>query len=213
MIISSESFGLNSKEFDVNIMPAIATNFKLFIQRNHEYADGNQITTFFTSVIKDKNNNIVSDGSYIEFYITNKKGDILKTTGKTINGVAKAKIVHPDFEENWKIKAFFVGISESDVLEIKYKKVIEDYNISFLKNNRDIKVGPLKSFMNQIIPDGLSVKISIYKDNILIDELYKESKNGFTNFYLDPNIFENNLYKIIIETAGIKKEFKGFKLW
>jgi len=213
MIISSESFGLNSKEFDVNIMPAIATNFKLFIQRNHEYADGNQITTFFTSVIKDKNNNIVSDGSYIEFYITNKKGDILKTTGKTINGVAKAKIVHPDFEENWKIKAFFVGISESDVLEIKYKKVIENYNVSLSKNNRNIKVGPLKSFMNQIIPDGLSVKIAIYKDNILIDELFKESKSGFTNFYLDPNIYENNLYKIIIETAGIKKEFKSFKLW
>jgi hypothetical protein len=213
MIISSESFGLNSKEFDVNIMPAIATNFKLFIQRNHEYADGNQITTFFTSVIKDKNNNIVSDGSYIEFYITNKKGDILKTSGTTINGIAKAKIIHPDFEENWKIKAFFVGISESDVLEIKYKKVIEDYNVSFLKNNRDIKVGPLKSFMNQIIPDGLSVKVAIYKDNILIDELFKESKSGFTNFYLDPNVFENNLYKIIIETAGIKKEFKSFKLW
>jgi hypothetical protein len=213
MIISSESFGLNSKEFDVNIMPAIATNFKLFIQRNHEYADGNQITTFFTSVIKDKNNNIVSDGSYIEFYITNKKGDILKTSGTTINGIAKAKIIHPDFEENWKIKAFFVGISESDVLEIKYKKVIEDYNVSFLKNNRDIMVGPLKSFMNQIIPDGLSVKMTIYKDNILIDELFKESKSGFSNFYLDPNIYENNLYKIIIETAGIKKEFKSFKLW
>jgi hypothetical protein len=213
MIISSESFGLNSKEFDVNIMPAIATNFKLFIQRNHEYADGNQITTFFTSVIKDKNNNIVSDGSYIEFYITNKKGDILKTSGTTINGIAKAKIIHPDFEENWKIKAFFVGISESDVLEIKYKKVIEDYNVSFLKNNRDIIVGPLKSFMNQIIPDGLSVKMTIYKDNILIDELFKESKSGFSNFYLDPNIYENNLYKIIIETAGIKKEFKSFKLW
>jgi hypothetical protein len=213
MIISSESFGLNSKESDVNIMPAIATNFNLFIQRNHEYADGNQITTFFTSVIKDKNNNIVSDGSYIEFYITNKKGDILKTSGTTINGIAKAKIIHPDFEENWKIKAFFVGISESDVLEIKYKKVIEDYNVSFLKNNRDIMVGPLKSFMNQIIPDGLSVKMTIYKDNILIDELFKESKSGFSNFYLDPNIYENNLYKIIIETAGIKKEFKSFKLW
>tara|TARA_B100000787_G_scaffold168872_1_gene158577 strand:- start:6739 stop:7953 length:1215 start_codon:yes stop_codon:yes gene_type:complete len=213
MIISSESFGLNSKESDVNIMPAIATDFNLFIQRNHEYADGNQITTFFTSVIKDKNNNIVSDGSYIEFYITNKKGDILKTSGMTINGVAKAKIIHPDFEENWTIKAYFIGISESNVLKIKYKKVIENYNVSISKNNRNIKVGPLKSFMNQIIPDGLSVKIAIYKDNILIDELFKESKSGFTNFYLNPNIYENNLYKIIIETAGIKKEFKSFKLW
>ena len=77
MVISSESYGLTSKEFDVNIMPGIATNFKIFALRNHEYADGNQITTLYTSTIKDKNKNIVSDASYIEFYITNKEGGIL----------------------------------------------------------------------------------------------------------------------------------------
>jgi hypothetical protein len=213
MILSSESFDLNSKESDVNIMPAIATNFKLFVRRNHDYADGNQITTFYTSVIKDRNNNIVSDGSYIEFFITTNNNNILKTIGTTINGIAKAKIVHPDFEEKWKIKAFFIGISESDVLEIKYKKVIEDYNVAFLNKNRNIKIGPLKSFMNQIIPDGLSVKLSVYKNNILIKELYKESKKGYTDFYLDSNIFENNMYKIIVSTAGIRKEFKNLNLW
>ena len=182
MIISSESFGLNSKEFDVNIMPAIATNFKVFMHRNHEYADGNQITTFFTSTIKDRNNNIVSDGSYIEFYITNKEGGILKTTGTTINGVAHSKIIHPDFEETWKVKAYFIGISESNTITIKYKKVIEDYDVAFNAHNRKIKVGPLKSFMGQIIPDGLSVKLTIYKNNIPVKELFKESSNGFAIF-------------------------------
>ena len=213
MIISSESFGLDSKEFDVNIMPAIATNFKVFMHRNHEYADGNQITTFFTSTIKDRNNNIVSDGSYIEFYITNKEGGILKTTGTTINGVANSKIIHPDFEETWKVKAYFIGISESNTITIKYKKVIEDYDVAFNAHNRKIKVGPLKSFMGQIIPDGLSVKLTIYKNNIPVKELFKESSNGFAIFYLDANIYENGLYKIGVESAGIKKEFKSFKLW
>jgi hypothetical protein len=213
MIISSESFSLNSKEFDVNVMPAVATNFKLFFSRNHGYADGNQITTFYTSIIKDKNNNIVSDGSYIEFYITTKKGNILKTAGITINGIAHAKIVHPDFEEKWKVKAFFIGISESDVIEVDYKKVINDYNVAFSENNRTIKVGPLKSFMNQLIPDGLSVKISIYQNNKFINDIFKESRNGFAEFKLDANIFENNTYTLITETAGIKKEFKNLKLW
>jgi hypothetical protein len=213
IIISSESFGLNSKEFDVNVMPAIATNFTLFVHRNHEYADGNQITTFYTSVIKDKNDNIVSDGSFVEFFITNKYGNILKTFGTTINGIAKAKMIHPDYEENWKIKGYLIGISESNVLEVAYKKVIKSYNVQFSKNNRTITIGPLKSFMKQIIPDGLSVKLTIFKNNILINELYKESRNGYADFYLDPNIFENNSYKIIVETAKIKKEFKTLKLW
>jgi hypothetical protein len=213
IIISSESFGLNSKEFDVNVMPAIATNFTLFVHRNHEYADGNQITTFYTSVIKDKNDNIVSDGSFVEFFITNKYGNILKTFGTTINGIAKAKMIHPDYEENWKIKGYLIGISESNVLEVAYKKVIKSYNVQFSKNNRTITIGPLKSFMKQIIPDGLSVKLTVFKNNILINELYKESRNGYADFYLDPNIFENNSYKIIVETAKIKKEFKTLKLW
>ena len=213
MIISSESFGLNSKEFDVNIMPAIATDFEIFMHRNHEYADGNQITTFFTSTIKDRNNNIISDGSYIEFYITNKDGGILKTSGTTLNGVAHSKIVHPDFEEIWNVKAYFIGIAESNTITIKYKKVIEDYDVSFNEHNRNIKVGPLKSFMGQIIPDGLSVTLTIYKNDIPINELFKESNNGFASFNLDANIFENGLYRIEIESAGIKKEFKSFKLW
>jgi hypothetical protein len=213
IIISSESFGLNSKEFDVNVMPSIATNFKIFMNRNHEYADGNQITTLYTSVIKDQNNNIVTDGSLVEFFITNKYENILKTYGTTINGIAKAKMIHPDYEETWKIKGFLIGIAESNVLEVSYKKALEDYEVTFSKDNRTIKVGLLKSFMNQLMPDGLSVKLSIFKNNILVNELYKESIKGYANFYLDPNIFKNNYYKIIIETAKIKKEFKKVILW
>lgn len=213
MIISSESFGLDSKEFDVNIMPAIATDFKIFAKRNHEYADGNQITTFYTSTIKDKFNNIVSDGSFVEFYIKNNKGNILKTSGTTINGVASAKIIHPDFEDSWAIKAYFDGISESNVLTLNYKKVIKDYDVLFNNKNRNIKIGPLKSFMGQIIPDGLVVKLSIYQENKLLEVIFKESKNGFAEFNLDANIFENGTYSFTTETARIKKDFKNLQLW
>jgi hypothetical protein len=213
IIISSLAFDLNSKEFDVNVLPAIATNFKLFMHRNHMYSDGNQIATLYTSVIKDKYDNIISDGSFIEFFITNKSGNILKTFGSTINGVAKAKILHPSHEEEWRIKGFFIGISESNTLLVTFKKVIEDYEVVFSKNNRNLTIGPLKSFMNQIIPDGLSVKLSIYKNNELIEVLYKETENGFSNFYLNPNIFDNKKYQIVIETAAIKKEFKNITLW
>ena len=60
------------KKFDVNIMPSIPTNFTISTHRNHTYADGNQITTFSTSIIKDTLGNTVSDGTYVEFYIRNK---------------------------------------------------------------------------------------------------------------------------------------------
>ncbi|MFY9243042.1 MAG: hypothetical protein WAO74_08445, partial [Polaribacter sp.] len=213
MLLSSKSFELNSKEYDVNIMPAIGTNFNLYSKRNHEYADGNQITQFYTSIILDKNNNVVSDGTFVDFFITNKKGNILKTSGTTINGVAFAKMIHPEWEENWSVKAYINGIAESDILQINYKKVIEDFKVIFSKNNRKITVGPLKSFMNQMIPDGLQVKLSISRNGKVLDEIVKKSIDGFVIFDLNSNIYENNTYDLTITAAGITKTFQSKKLW
>ncbi|CAL2082132.1 conserved exported hypothetical protein [Tenacibaculum dicentrarchi] len=213
MIITSESLNLNSKEYDVNIMPAIGTNFKLFFKRNHKYADGNQITTFYTSIIKDKNNNIISDGSFVDFFITNKKGNMLKTSGTTINGIAYAKMIHPEFEDNWKVKAYINGISESDILKINYKKIIDKFDVNFSDNNRTVKVGPLKSFMKQMIPDGLKVKLAIYKDDKFLNNIIKKSNDGFVYFKLNSNIYKNGDYTIKITTAAVTKTFEAKKLW
>ncbi|WP_435415308.1 hypothetical protein [Polaribacter aestuariivivens] len=213
ILLSSVASNLNSKEFTVNIMPGIGTNFKIFSQRNHNYADGNQITTFSTSVIRDTHNNVISDGSFVDFYIKNKKGDVLKTSGKTINGVATAKILHPEFKEDWLVKAYIIGIAESDEIKLTYKQVIKDFTVAFSNNNRTLKVGPLQSFMNQMIPDGLKVTTSIFKDGKLVDSIVTKSVDGFVNFELDANIYPNEIYKIKVSTAGITKSFNSIKLW
>ncbi|MFY7671047.1 hypothetical protein ACOSP6_08135 [Tenacibaculum sp. MEBiC06402] len=213
MTVSSESFGLNSKEYDVDILPAIGTNFNIVAKRNHEYADGNQITKFSTSIIKDKNNNIVSDGTFVEFYIRNKESNILKTSGTTINGIAEAFIVHPDCEENWTVKAFINGIANSNTIKISYKKVIDTIPVSFSKDNRTVKVAPLQSFMKQMIPDGLQVRLSIYKDNKLENHLIEQSKDGFAIFNLDPNIYKAGNYTIEISAACNTITHKSIKLW
>lgn len=213
MLLATECLALNSKEYTVNVMPAISTDFEIFAKRPHEYADGNQITTFTTSILKDEHDNIVSDGSYVEFFITNTKGNILKTAGMTIDGVATAKMIHPDHQETWNVKAVVAGISESNTISVSYKKVIKDFTITFSENNRNIEAGPLRSFMNQLIPDGLQVKLIVSQHGKTIKEYIKESRDGFVNFELNPNIFSNGNYTLEITTAGITKTVKGKKLW
>jgi hypothetical protein len=213
ILLSSAAFELNSKEYSINIMPAIGTDFIISSDRNHKYADGNQITTFSTSIIKDTNNNIVSDGSYVEFFIKNKKGNVLKTSGKTINGVAFAKIIHPEFEDEWTVKAYITGVSESNEIKLIFKQVIENFKVQFSKNSRDINVGPLQSFMNQMMPDGLKVTLLILKNGKLVDSIIKKSIDGFVNFELDANIYPDETYDIKISTAGINKVFNSKKLW
>jgi len=213
MLVSSESLGVNSKEFTINVWAAIPTDFKIMAKRPHNYADGNQVTTFNTSVIKDKQNNVVSDGTFVTFFITNGSGNILKTTGATIEGIAYAKIIHPDFKDNWSIKAYVDGMAESDTITLNYQSVIEDFEVAFANKNREILVGPLQSFMKQMIPDGLHVKLLIYKDNLLVDTITKTAFNGYVTFNLKPAIYKNGSYNFNIETAGIHKTFNNKKLW
>ena len=213
MLVSSESIGINSKEFTINVMPAIPTDFKISATRPHDYADGNQVTTFTTSIIKDKQNNVVSDGTFVSFFIKNKNENILKTTGTTIDGIATSKMIHPDYADSWSIKAYVDGMSESNSISLSYKQVITDFEVNFTENNRLITVGPLQSFMQQMIPDGLHVKLHIYKNNTKIETLTKTSFNGYATFKLKPAIYEDGNYDFSIETAGLNKEIKTKKLW
>ncbi|MDO5981064.1 hypothetical protein [Flavivirga spongiicola] len=212
MLIGSESLSKNSKEYDVNVLPAIPTDFTIAYNRNHEYADGNQITNFSTSIIKDKNNNVVSDGTYVDFFITNTSNHVLKTSGSTINGIATAKMIHPDHQDSWTVKAFIEGMAESNSIALIYKQAVLDFQVIFSEDNRTVTIGPLKSFMNQMIPDGLEVKLHMYQNDTKIKTLNKSSFEGYTSFKLNSDIFPENMYTFKLETAGIEKTYQNIKL-
>lgn len=212
ILVSSECLGFNSKEYTVNVLPAIPTDFTISHHRNHDYADGNQITTFSTSIIKDKLGNIVSDGTYVEFFISNNSKYILKTFGTTINGIATAKMIHPDHEDTWTIKAFIEGMAESNQIELIYNPIISDFKVVFSENDRTITVGPLKSFMNQMVPDGLDVILSVYENDKKLQTLTKSSFEGFATFKLDNNNFPAKHYTLKIKTASIEKTYSNIKL-
>ncbi|MFD1017353.1 hypothetical protein [Winogradskyella rapida] len=213
LLVASECLGVHSKEFTINVAAAIPTDFSISATRPHAYADGNQITTFTTSILKDEHNNVVSDGTFVTFFITDQDKHILKTTGTTIDGVAQAKIIHPDHEAQWEIKAYVEGMSESPSIALTYHQVINDFEVVFSDKNRTINVGPLQSFMGQMIPDGLHVTLHIYKDKTLVNSIVKTSFNGYVHFNLNPAIYTNGHYNFSIETAGKTKEFNTKKLW
>ena len=212
ILVSSECLELNSKEYTVNVLPTIPTDFTISYHRNHNYADGNQITTFSTSIIKDKLGNIVSDGTFIEFFINNSSNHILKTSGTTINGIATAKMIHPVHKDTWTVKAFVEGMAESNKIELIYNPIILDFKSVFSEDNRIITIGPLKSFMNQMVPDGLEVSLSVYENNKKIQTLTKSAFEGFATFKLDDNRFPIKNYTIKIKTADIEKTYTNIKL-
>ncbi|WP_425076762.1 hypothetical protein [Psychroserpens sp. S379A] len=213
ILVASECFGLNSKEYTIVVQPAIPTNFRLKAQRIHHYADGNQITTFTTSIITDKHDNVVSDGTFVQFYIKTGQTQILQTSGLTINGVAQAQMIHPEFESNWKVKAYVEGISESNSIQLTFKQAVEDFDVTFSETSRLVTVGPLKSFMNQMIPDGMKVQLKVFDQTDKLFKSFKTTVDGIVTFNLKDAEIPKGQYNFEIESAGIIKSFKDVSVW
>lgn len=212
-LISSNCYNRQSTEHTLNVWASLPTNFKISATSNHMYADGNQICTINTSILKDDYGNIVTDGTAVNIIVEDKNGDILSANGNTINGVAITKFVHPDHEQSWKIKAYVYGMAESNVISLFFKQVIQDFDVSFTEHNREITVGPLKSFMNQMIPDGLRVELDIRKEDKSHKYMIGTSRGGYVTFYLDPENYKNETYNFKITTAEVSKIFKNKRVW
>lgn len=212
ILVSSECNKVTSKEFAIEVFPNNPENFTISENRMHDFADGNQIVTFSTSIIKDMYDNVVSDGTHVEFFIKDSTNAILKTSGNTIKGIATAKMLHPDHEDKWKAKAYVTGMAESDEVLLDFQSVMADFEAVFSKDNRTITIGPLKSFMQQILPNGFIVKLHIYKNNEHIDTKIDTSKKGYVQFHLSPDFYEGANYTFKIESGGIQKLFSQKQL-
>ncbi|WP_378178661.1 hypothetical protein [Aquimarina sp. SS2-1] len=212
ILVSAHTAKTASKEFTLDVFPAQAQDFDLYTSKKHEYADGNQIIEFSTSIIKDAYGNVISDGRLVEFSIVTANQERLRTTGTSINGVATGYMVHPVSETTWDIQAFIPEMAQSNKLTMTFKSSVKDYEIQFSKTNRKITVGPILSFMNQIIPDGAIISLSIENDNKMIDTLSEFSSEGFVEFNMSEDFFPNGKYTVEINGMGITKKYDRIEL-
>ncbi|ANW96904.1 hypothetical protein AXE80_11685 [Wenyingzhuangia fucanilytica] len=206
--ISTNCLNQTSKEYTLEIVPASPTNFNIDSKRVHDFGDGNQVTQFYTSKIKDRYNNIVADGTSVTFRIENDKKMYLQTFGTTINGIATAKMVHPDHSDTWNIQAFVDGFAVSNTISLTYKNAVKDFNIEFKKDSKHLVVGPFKSFMQQTLPDGLMVKISLFENEKIIQKINSQTEDGFSIFDLHTFLKKNKNYNVKIEAAQISKQLE-----
>ena len=207
ILVTALCNGTTSNELTTIVFPANSTDFKINAIMDHDFADGNQIIKFKSDKIKDEFGNVVSDGTLVTFMIKNQKDAYFYTVGTTIDGVVEARTLHPSAAAEWNVQAYITGASKSNAINVSFKTAIADYEIYFSKGNRNIDIGPLKSFMKQLVPDGILVQLDIYSSTGEFIETKKTTtKKGVSNIFLSPEYLPDGTYTFIIEAAGIKKE-------
>lgn len=208
ILVTAECNARPSKELTTIVFPSNSTNFKIFAFQDHDYADGNQILKLRSDIIKDEFENVVSDGTLVTFIIKNDKNAHLYTVGTTIDGIVEARTLHPSQAAHWNIQAFVTGASESVAIDVTFRTAIADYQVYFSQGNRNIDIGPLESFMKQLVPDGILVQMDVYSEKGEFIETRKTTtKQGVSTIFLSPEYLKNGTYKLVIKAAGITKEF------
>ncbi len=211
-IIFTSCLGTPSSENTYNTVASYPEPFTIKAIQPHKFADGNQTTLFETSIIKDKFGNIITDGTQVQFFIKQLDNSVLQTSGTTINGVAKATILHPETAATWSVVASIYGMAKSAELILNYDAVVHDIPVAFSKSNRVVVVGPITSYMNQIIPDGLSVELQVSTSAKEISKRKKTTKNGYVTFYLPEDFFPTGIYNLKVNTAGVTHSVSNLKL-
>lgn len=208
ILVTASVEEITSKELTTMVFAANAESFTVEAKRNHTYADGNQIMGLHTDVIKDRFDNIISDGSMVNFIIENSKGSLLKTVAPSIGGIAKANMLHPSEKDEWKITAYVTGAAKSNTIKTKFDTAITDYTVNFSPDNRTILIGPLKSFMEQLVPDGIILQLDVHSETgVYIESKKISSIKGLGTFELPSEYFANGNYHLVIKAVGIIKTF------
>ncbi len=213
MLLTSEVGTTFSKEYTVEVFPHLPLDFQIFSERAHTYADGNQIVSLRTSMLRDMYDNVISDGALVKFIIRDTEGMLLSTQGMTIGGIANANIICPDHQQRWTVQAYVEGIAQSTPITLTFNAVLEEYAVTFTEDHRNIQVGPLTSFMQQLIPDGAWVKLAIYDaTSTRITTQIRNSKDGMATFLLPANEYPCGTYRLEITALGVQKIYKDIQL-
>ena len=182
IFVNSMAEGSPSVEMYTDISSGAGTDFEISYERNHDFADGNQVIRLKTSVIKDRFENTIADGTLVTFHIESSNAAGLYTNATTVNGVAVAKLVHPDAETNWKISALIAGVASSNIQELEFKSAVEDFRASFPEGTDIISIGPVRGFMGQLVPDFTPAEILISFGNEKKERITVYTRNGLAQF-------------------------------
>ncbi|WP_430965656.1 hypothetical protein [Spongiimicrobium sp. 2-473A-2-J] len=204
ILVSAAYQQTRSKELTANVFPALAEDFSIEAERTHPYADGHQSVSLVTSIIEDSYGNTVSDGTLVRFVAETGTGALLHSLGTTINGRAQAKLLHPQEADSWTVKAYITGAAESNPISLYFDRAVQDLALSSSEDQRKLTVGPLRSFMGQLIPDGMQISVHVHDPaGRLLERKTTTTRKGLGIFQFPKAYFGPGTYLLEVRAGGM----------
>ena len=189
---------ISSKELVADVFPDVAQNFRIEANSNHNYADGNEIISFQSTQIRDEHGNVMTDGTLVTFYMTDATGAHWQNKASTVNGYAFAKALHPQSPTTWNVRAAVTGIAQSNTITQQFKSIITSIPTPTI-TERNLTIGPLTSYLGQLVQNGIDVSVTIGKET-----RNGQTKNGEATFYLKEENYPAGTYDVVVRCLGLE---------
>ncbi|MFK7801778.1 MAG: hypothetical protein AB8G95_09120 [Anaerolineae bacterium] len=129
-------------------------------------ADGFQLMTLRTDEIVDQYNNMMPDGTLVNFVVDGPAGNLRVIPAQTVDGVAETIFQAPNDPGQYTIRAAVFGMeSEPLVVEFTLGPAVSsfpiDLDVSFDKGELALTAGPITAELDQYVPDGTPVSFEI----------------------------------------------------
>lgn len=143
---------------NIRVLTGCPTSIKLYADGVYPYADGRQFFKVSTNILRDANQNMVEDGTEVQFIITNENGQLFGAySSLVVNGKSDSWIKNPIVEGKYKVQAKICG-NRSDSKAITFAPVFKDFQYSW--ENSGLIVGPLTGALGEFLSDGTSVEVT-----------------------------------------------------
>jgi hypothetical protein len=199
-IVSIKAANAAGKEKELLEIPGYPTSFNIENDELYFYADARQYFKLKTSIIKDKFENIVSDGTLVYINIKDPDSSNRQLTSYTIGGIARLMIQNPIKAGTMQISANIYGNVESNQINIQFQEAIKDFKVSYNKHTEELKIGPLIGSMSQYIADGAEVEVILSPRQEHFTVLVND---GYAKLNIKQE--QHPIDKITIRFAGIEK--------
>jgi len=104
------------------------------------------------------------------------------------------------------------GLAQSEPIEVSFKAAIDDFPFQFNSDNRELTVGPINSFMGQLIPDGVPVMVTLTSSTESIYNVRQPTLDGTAIFDFSELELPSGAYTVTIETLGIIHKITAVEL-
>lgn len=193
---------VGSREKELLEVADFPVNFTIKADSHSIYADDHQFFKIKTSVLRDKNNNVMPEGTAVSFVCQEPSGKKRLLNSYTIEGTAELSIQNPKQAGTLKVVASVYGGGNSNTLLLDFISPIHDINVRYETTKQRVNVGPLIAQLNQLVPNG--TQVSLVFDSNQYDSLLQEVVDG--HVYFDFTDFPKGDYPVTIIVHGISKK-------